>query len=522
MTQVSAPYRNDRPDIKMSCAEISRIHAKGITDLAVLKKTSDLRMRFMVFLAIAVITLLVAHTYRREFALILLVSCAPAIFLTARLDVVRLRWLLAEVLAGGPLSYAVPPDSHGEDPARDEPVSAAEIRVGDLICTLKAHQEMAEMAEQQPQQWREQKLGRWYSPVLAIGVESGRIMLGVLGREEPHFEDKPEKERYYKRKRPLHPAADSQGGTEHSAEAAAALTGVLDFLSDEEVSEDEVARFVASKYRCSDWAVRNAISAALAAKLAVRRHEPWIAFEAVRLFTAPVELGGHRACKIRLTPLGELWQQSQPRAVDAEPAGDGIRRELLAEGRRIARSMVLPGQAPPAAGISGEEEMLAFVREMVEKFRHWVEDEGGWKVLWEGKPDEARVMPESKMQLIFLGVLGNHFKKAGLRLDREVETGRGPVDFTVTGDRRVRVLIEMKRLSHTDFWQGLRDQTPIYMRGQEVRRAIFLAVRDSDTPAARKRWETLQEEAAAVRAETGLGIEVERIDMLPKPAASKA
>ena len=60
------------------------------------------------------------------------------------------------------------------------------------------------------------------------------------------------------------------------------------------------------------------------------------------------------------------------------------------------------------------------------------------------------------------------------------------------------------------------------MRGQEVKRAIFLVIRDSDTPTARKRWETLQEQAAVVRAETGLDIEVERIDMLPKPSASKA
>jgi hypothetical protein len=34
---------------------------------------------------------------------------------------------------------------------------------------------------------------------------------------------------------------------------------------------------------------------------------------------------------------------------------------------------------------------------------------------------------------------------------------------------------------------GLKAQTPIYMRGQEVKRAIFLAIRDSDTPAATKR-----------------------------------
>jgi hypothetical protein len=120
---------------------------------------------------------------------------------------------------------------------------AAEIRVRDLICKLKAHQEMAEMAERQPQQWREQ--GAWPVVQPRLGHRRGirEDQAGVLGREEPHFEDKPEKWCYYKRKRPLHPAADSRGGTEHSAEAATALTGVLDFLSDEGVSEDEVARF---------------------------------------------------------------------------------------------------------------------------------------------------------------------------------------------------------------------------------------------------------------------------------------
>lgn len=40
--------------------------------------------------------------------------------------------------------------------------------------------------------------------------------------------------------------------------------------------------------------------------------------------------------------------------------------------------------------------------------------------------------------------------------------------------------------------------------------------------AARKRWETMQGEAGAVRTATGLRIEVECIDVLPKPSASKA
>jgi hypothetical protein len=38
------------------------------------------------------------------------------------------------------------------------------------------------------------------------------------------------------------------------------------------------------------------------------------------------------------------------------------------------------------------------------------------------------------MQLLFLVVPDGYCEQAGLRLDREVETGRGPVDFTFTGD----------------------------------------------------------------------------------------
>ena len=67
--------------------------------------------------------------------------------------------------------------------------------------------------------------------------------------------------------------------------------------------------------------------------------------------------------------------------------------------------------------------------------------------------------------------------------------------------------------------QGPQVQTPIYMQGQE---GDIPCRRYSDAPDERKRWETLQEEASAARAATGLGIGVERIDVQPKPSASVA
>ena len=201
-----------------------------------------------------------------------------------------------------------------------------------------------------------------------------------------------------------------------------------------------------------------------------------------------------------------------PYDVDADP-------KLIVQWQRVAKSVVQHESGPSAGDIANEEELMLFVHGVIERFRHWAEDRGGWRVFWDSK---SAAIPEPNMQLLFLGILDGYCERAGLRLDREVETGRGPVDFTITGDGRIRVLVEMKKLTHGEFWHGLRVQTPIYMRGQEVKNAIFLAMRDSDSSAMRDRWDKLADEASSVRAETGLNIEIDRVDILPRRSASKA
>jgi hypothetical protein len=50
---------------------------------------------------------------------------------------------------------------------------------------------------------------------------------------------------------------------------------------------------------------------------------------------------------------------------------------------------------------------------------------------------------------------------------------------------------------------------------------LTLAIRGSDIRSMRNRWEKLEEEASAARAETRLTIEIGRIDVLPRRSASK-
>ncbi|MFK4117895.1 hypothetical protein [Streptomyces longwoodensis] len=189
--------------------------------------------------------------------------------------------------------------------------------------------------------------------------------------------------------------------------------------------------------------------------------------------------------------------------------------------QRLAREAVSvsPIEEPPQ--ISNAEDLLSFVHTAIDHFRDWVEKKGGWRVFWRDLK-EFKSVPESNMQLLFLGVLEHYCSQAGVRLDREVETGRGPVDFTFTSAGDVRVLLEMKKLTHGEFWHGLRTQTPIYMASQGVRHAVFLAVRDSISKPMRERWIKLSVEAAAASENNSCTIRVARVDIMPKDSASKS
>ncbi|MFJ5706979.1 hypothetical protein [Streptomyces sp. NPDC093105] len=200
--------------------------------------------------------------------------------------------------------------------------------------------------------------------------------------------------------------------------------------------------------------------------------------------------------------------------VDADPM-------LHVNWQRLAREAVNTSPIKEKPHISNAEDLLSFAHTAIAHFRDWVEKKGGWRVFWRDV-QELKTVPESNMQLLFLGVLERYCAQAEVRLDREVETGRGPVDFTFTSTGGIRVLLEMKKLTHGEFWHGLRTQTPIYMESQNVKHAIFLAVRDSTSKPMRDRWMKLDLEATAASEAHSCTIEVARIDVMPKESASKS
>jgi len=163
------------------------------------------------------------------------------------------------------------------------------------------------------------------------------------------------------------------------------------------------------------------------------------------------------------------------------------------------------------------EEFVAVIDMIVERFKHFVEERGGWKALWHG----SDAMLEEAVQLHFLGIAQAYCEVNGINVDREVNLGRGPVDFKFSSGYQARALLEVKKLENGKFWNGLRAQLPSYLSSDRSRDGWLLAVRFRDTGVAESRARTLATEVSATASELDLDLRFEIVDARPKLSASK-
>jgi hypothetical protein len=126
-----------------------------------------------------------------------------------------------------------------------------------------------------------------------------------------------------------------------------------------------------------------------------------------------------------------------------------------------------------------EEEFLGVIQSLVTAFQRFVEEQGGWRLLWN---DDKTRKPEEAAQLLFKGVVQSYCRSNDIVVDREVELGRGPVDFKFSSGYSRRALLEVKKLDNTKFWQGLRKQLPSYLKSDECRNGWFVALRYDTSP----------------------------------------
>ncbi|KRA24066.1 hypothetical protein ASD65_06230 [Microbacterium sp. Root61] len=201
-------------------------------------------------------------------------------------------------------------------------------------------------------------------------------------------------------------------------------------------------------------------------------------------------------------------QAPEPYDVNRDPEG-------LHDAERRARGIVDQLDIPSAP--DGAESLTVFIKNVTAEFKHYVEEEGGWPLLYNEK--SLRPKREAAVQQLYKAVVKIAGVARGVHIDREVEFGRGPVDFVFT-EGPTRFLLEIKKLRNGKFWNGLRDQLTSYMESAECDNGWFLAVRYADTPTERARTQALPQAVQDLRADTGLNVHFTLVDARPKQSAS--
>lgn len=204
----------------------------------------------------------------------------------------------------------------------------------------------------------------------------------------------------------------------------------------------------------------------------------------------------------------EVEEEPEAYNVDVDPDG-------LYKWHQISQAFVAAN--PFAVSVRSDKEFFSFIVSLAEKFKLFIEKKGGWKLIW----DKGSPLSEEGIQNYFYGIAYHYCEANNVLMQREVETGKGPVDFYFSSGFQRRSLIEAKLAKNGHFWNNLPNQLPTYMTAEEIVNGQYLIVcyRDDDMKKKVPRIKTTLEQASR---KTGYSIGSTVVDARPnKPSASK-
>jgi len=159
-------------------------------------------------------------------------------------------------------------------------------------------------------------------------------------------------------------------------------------------------------------------------------------------------------------------------------------------GVRAAR--LLPDLKQPES----EEEFRQWLESVVLEFQHSVEQRDLWAAFW----DDSRTKPrkEKIVQAVASAMFGAHCNAAHVEMSREVDMGRGPVDFKFTAGWEKRALVEVKLIKSSKFFSGASKQLPQYLRTERIEFGIYLCVGYTDSDFSVERMKRVEDTLRAL------------------------
>ncbi|MEV5412318.1 hypothetical protein AB0K60_26230 [Thermopolyspora sp. NPDC052614] len=108
-------------------------------------------------------------------------------------------------------------------------------------------------------------------------------------------------------------------------------------------------------------------------------------------------------------------------------------------------------------------------RSRLETFKHFIEMQGGFKLLHRNELDSLK---EEDVQILFQAV----WHGTPYAVSREVNNGRGPVDFAISMGAHDKCLVEFKLGSNTRLRHGLTHQVEIYKEANRTNCAFLVII----------------------------------------------
>jgi hypothetical protein len=172
---------------------------------------------------------------------------------------------------------------------------------------------------------------------------------------------------------------------------------------------------------------------------------------------------------------------------------------------------------PRAFSFKTQTEFDQFITKLISEFRTFVEDNGGWSLLWN---ENETPKSEEAAQLLFHGIVKHYCVANNVDVSPEANIGRGPVDFKISSGHKFRSLVEVKLAKNSKFWRGLEKQLPMYLKAESMTHGRFLVVAYNDSDI--RRISNIRARANAANAANDCNIIPETIDARRSPlSASK-
>ena len=165
------------------------------------------------------------------------------------------------------------------------------------------------------------------------------------------------------------------------------------------------------------------------------------------------------------------------------------------------------------ADVANVEDVERIASTICDHFKTVIENNGVWRMLYD---NQGQPLHEKHAQLAFFTLADTYCRNANIDLSREVNSGRGAIDFKMSKGYNSRVLIEIKLTTNQQLNHGYEKQIREYAKAEKTERTIYLVIEVEGTP--RERLERFD---ALVRSAETRYPRIWRVDGRHKSSASK-